>query len=100
MSSEGVPPVIELDRAQTAPVPAPAALDGRRRPGRLAEVNPRLVPLLRNAAHEDVPTVLLTRAERSSLNEDLSMARGFGLGLLLAIPAWGAIGFVAWALLR
>lgn len=96
---EDVPPVAELDPAQPVPVVAASALDGRRRPGRPAQISPSLVPLLRNAAAAEVPTSL-SSAEIKPFNDDLSMARGFGVGMLLAIPTWGAIGLVAWALLR
>ena len=99
MSSEDVPAVAELRPARAVPVAASTVLDSRR-PGRPGQVSPHLIPLLRNPAIVEIPTSPLSTAEVRSFNEDLSMARGFGIGLLLAIPAWSAIGLVTWALLR
>jgi hypothetical protein len=36
----------------------------------------------------------------ATFNDDLSIARGIGIGLLLAVPAWAVIGLGAWAVLR
>ena len=99
MSLRDVSPVNDLSPAHAVSVVTTSALDGRRRPGRPAQVSPSLVPLLRSAPYVEVPTSL-SGVEIKLLNEDLSMARGFGVGMLLAIPIWSAIGLVAWALLR
>ena len=80
---------------------APAAvLDSRRRPGRTEQVNPHLIPLLRSPATMEIPAPLSTAEDARLFGDDLSAARGIGIGLVLAVPAWAAIGWVAWALLR
>ena len=100
MSLNDVPPAAELRPVRTVPVAAPTVLDGRRRPGRFEQVNPHLVPLLRNPASAEIPVLPPSIAGARSSNEDLTIARGFGIGLLLAVPTWAAIGLVTWAVLR
>jgi len=100
MSLENVPSTAKPKPAHAVSVTAPPVLDGRRRPGRPVQVSPHLVSLLRSPTVTEVCTPLLSATEAKSFNEDLSIAKGFGVGILLAIPAWAAIGLVTWAVLR
>jgi len=81
-------------------VATPAVSDGRRRPERPKQVSPHLVPLLRDPAEPELSGPLLGTAEVMSFNEDLLIARGFGVAMLLAVPAWAGIGLIIWLVLR
>ena len=90
----------ELSLADDASDAAPAILDGRRRPGRLEPVSPHLVHLLRDPAAVEPPAALPSTDDENVFGDGLSVARGIGVGLMLAIPAWAAIGLATWAVLR
>lgn len=72
--------------------------DERRRPGRTADVNPNLVPLLRGEA---VPYRLLSD-ERNPPYELEHATPRFPLAtyLILVVPPLGILGLVTWAILR
>jgi hypothetical protein len=62
----------------------------RRRPGRLEQVSPTLVPLFRGAAqnvHIDLDI---------DYTAPLAAARGIALGTCLAVPLWALIGVAGW----
>ncbi len=72
--------------------------DDRRRPGRVDDANPNLVPLLRGEAAPD----LLVSDDLDlpyGLEHTIPM-RGIAVGLAMSIPLWGVLGLVAWAILR
>ncbi len=76
-----VPPV--------APAVAEAAASDRRRPGRLKQVSPELIPILRTA--ESAPTL----EEDMALEDDqLAGMRGVAFGLALSVPLWVGIAYV------
>jgi hypothetical protein len=77
-----------------------AVLDSRRRPGRTDQVSPHLIPLLRSPATVEIAAPQLTAESAKSFREDLPVACGIGVGFLLAVPAWAAVGWVTWALLH
>jgi hypothetical protein len=60
----------------------------RRRPGRREYTNPALIALLR------APSAPPNAVELA--DDPLVTARGIGVGLLLAIPAWAGIGILVW----
>jgi hypothetical protein len=63
----------------------------RRRPGRVEYTNPALVALLRGpSARPDTIEIA---------DNPLSTARGIGVGVLLAIPAWAGIAVLVWLLI-
>ena len=70
----------------------------RRRSGRAAKVNPNLVPLLRGEA-------VLALPASDELNQTYGLEHatpmsGIAVSVLLSIPLWGALGLVAWTVLR
>ncbi len=72
-----------------------APVKDRRRPGRLAEVNPELLPLLRRTV-TPVDDLLARAAE--ARRTQLAAARGFGFGLMFSIPLWAGLAAGArWA---
>ena len=82
-----------------APVDAPRPTNGnapnkdRRRPGRVENVNPALLPLLRQDR-------LLEDAAVQRDDDDLAPARGIGIGVLLGVLLWGGVALLAFSLLR
>ena len=70
----------------------------RRRAGRLAQVNPTLVPLLRG----DLPADALLGGEIELVDsrEDLAPAVGIAVAIGASTLLWTAIGFAARAVLR
>jgi hypothetical protein len=63
----------------------------RRRPGRVEYTNPALVALLRAPSAEPDTTEIA--------DDPLAPARGIGVGVLLAIPAWAGIAVLVWLLM-
>jgi hypothetical protein len=65
-------------------VAEPATVVDRRRSGRLDQVNPALIPLLRGTTEtgEDV--------------DDLGPSRGIASAMLLSVPLWAVIGVMVW----
>ena len=61
----------------------------RRRPGRVANVSPNLIPLLRDVA---VPTTDHTERQQN----DLAPAIGIAISTLTSAPIWALIFWVAW----
>lgn len=69
-----------------------AASPERRRPGRVENVNPALIPLLREETVRD--DAVLERA-----GDDLDPARGIGVGIVLGVLLWAALAFALYWLL-
>ncbi len=100
MSLKDVSPAAEPSVAQALSTADPEVLDSRRRPGRSAHVSQHLLSLLRDPASAEIPAPSPGAVEVQSFREDLPIAKGLGVGLLLSIPAWTAIGLATWAMLR
>jgi len=79
---------------------ASAVRDDRRRPHRSKHASPHLIPLLRRVSPANSPAPLLENEDADSVDDDLATARGFGVGLLLAVPVWAIIGGVIWLMLH
>lgn len=72
--------------------------DDRRRPGRPAQVNPTLVPLLRGSLPGDTLV-----SEDTELGDDrgrLAPAVGIAVALSMSVPLWAVIGFAVRAILH
>ncbi len=80
--------------------PTPVEVKGRRRPERVAQVSPHLIPLLRNPATVDIPALLRAPAALPFLEDDFAFVKGIGFALVLSVPLWAIIGAVAWVVLR
>jgi hypothetical protein len=65
----------------------------RRRPGRVAQVNPHLVALLRDPAMAEIAR--LEAALAATSQDQLRVAKGLAAGLGLALPLWGALALAA-----
>jgi hypothetical protein len=72
-----------------ASVSTPSVVTDRRRPGRLAQASPALIPLLRK------PTQFVD-TELNSNTDPLAPARGILVGLLLSVPFWALVGLGVW----
>jgi hypothetical protein len=70
--------------AETAP--------DRRRSGRLEDVSPELIPLLRNPAAIEIPPDEPLALER----DELGAAKGIVVGVLLVIPFWLLVALGIW----
>ena len=79
---------------------ASIAVDDRRRPNRLNRVSPHLISLLRRSMAPNTPTLLLDDVDVPPSGNELAIARGFGLGLVLSVPVWTIIGLAIRAVLR
>lgn len=95
MSLQDLPQGIETASSSTS-----VGVDDRRRLNRLDRVSPYLISLLRGSASADTPAMLFDDVDAPPLGEDLAPARGFAIGLMLAIPAWAIIGTLIWAVLH
>jgi hypothetical protein len=79
----------QVEEREAAAVPAHQAqarqgTADRRRPGRIENISPHLIPLLRQ------PTVVVEPAPVLTV-DDLRLPKGIAIGVLLAIPLWGLI---------
>jgi hypothetical protein len=88
---------VTAPRFANAPEDAPAEAStpvatssDRRRPGRLEQVSPALVPLFRGAAQNgDIDLDI-------DYTAPLAAAHGIALGMCLAVPLWALIGLAGW----
>ena len=79
--------------AETAP--DGSLLTDRRRPGRVENVNPSLVPLLRGQATSGEPDSKTQFGDP----DQLGATRGIALGVVLSLPLWTGILLLGrWAL--
>jgi hypothetical protein len=83
---------IEIPTSPSQAAETPLRIE-RRRPGRLENVSPELIPILRSnrplpefPGQPDVP----------DHTDDLSSARGVLVGMAISIPIWCLIGAAAW----
>ena len=63
-------------------VPEKQATGDRRRPGRMENVSPALIPVLRQ------PTLTI---DLNTNNDDFRLSKGIAVGVLLAVPFWALI---------
>ena len=98
------PGVYEPEAALITP-PAPARVADRRRPGRVAEVNPALVPLLRQPASPETtsPEIVapeIVAPDPAELWADRAPGRGLLIGVAISVVLWIAgLGALAAAFL-
>ncbi len=92
-------PLQTLEPTLRGKLAAPAALNDRRRPDRLRDVSPHLIPLLRTSPTQDAFPGLSSEEGIAPFEDELTPARGIALGLVLSVPLWVIIGGVAWAVL-
>lgn len=75
----------EVTEVETAPVTQTGVdVTDRRRPGRIKNVNPALLPILRSAEPQIDPED----------SDQSSAIRGLAFGLLLSAPIWAAIAYL------
>ena len=92
----------ELLRA-TEQVSTPARVKDRRRPGRSHQVDPHLVPLLRNPATVDIPALPPGEVNASPLEDNLTPLQSITFDIVSGVPLWAVIvgvGWVVWKVLR
>lgn len=83
----------------TGQVSTLAGIVTHRRPGRKAQVNPHLIPLLRSPTAMDIPAPI-GGVDVPPLKDDLSPIRGVTYSLILSIPLWGGVAGALWEMLR
>lgn len=66
----------------------------RRRPGRMEDASPSLVPLLRNPIAIEIPPD--ERPGTDYVRDELGAAKGIAVGLLLVVPFWCLVALVVW----
>jgi len=79
-------PAPDSANAETAP--------DRRRPGRLPDVSPGLLPLLRNPVAVEIPAEKAPDAGYT--RDELDAAKGIAVGIFLAVPLWCLIALAIW----
>jgi len=99
----------EVQKASGAQDPGEAGARDRRRAGR-SEVNPTLLPLLRNAAGQPAGSaplappeeldIALALREMDDTSDSLAPARGIAMGLAISVVLWAGITLVALVILR
>ena len=67
-----------------------AAVTDRRRPGRIEQVNPSLIPILRTGEHPPHVNEPIEFDER----DQVAGARGLFFGVTLSAPLWVGIAYV------
>lgn len=81
---------------ESGPSPAeaaiPAAPNDRRRPGRIDNINPNLLPLLRNPAPPESADADLVGLPC----DDLKPAKGIVAAILIALPFWILVALGGW----
>jgi hypothetical protein len=87
------------ERAPASTSKSSDVAEDRRRPGR-AEVNPHLIPMLRDPAGLDSDLLLRDSTDPSPDRQDLAPAIGILVGLALSVPLWAIIGALVWAIWR
>lgn len=78
----------------------PADIKGRRRPGRIDQLSPHLIPLLRDPSTADIPALLPGKVDLPPLQDDLVPVKGILFSLALSIPLWASIAMIVRAVLR
>ena len=85
---------------QVSTPPTSNAIETRRRPGRLKEVSPELVPLLRSPATADIHAPALSEADARFMEDDLAAVKGIMYALALSVPLWAGISAVVGVTVR
>jgi hypothetical protein len=90
------PPLVAEAAKAGVSVADPAVVTDQRRPGRRAQVNPALIPLLREPTRyvDGTAAVEITAADEDS--DARAAGRGMVVGLVLSVPIWAAIGLGFW----
>ena len=81
-------------------VSASDAVETRRRPGRLKNVSPDLVPLLRSPATADIRGPSLGEADAQFREDSLAPVKGIMFAVALSVPLWAGISALAWVVVR
>ena len=81
-------------------VSASDAVESRRRPGRLKNVSPDLVPLLRSPATADISRPSLGEADTQFIEDSLAPIKGIMFAMALSVPLWAGIGALARMVVR
>ena len=82
-----IDPPLETAPAETGAAAAPPVAQDRRRPGRVEQVSPAIIPLLRDPAR---------CVDTDQDTDPLAPARGVVFGLLLSVALWALIGLGVW----
>jgi hypothetical protein len=84
--------VTDLMSVGVLPAVVPAAVDDRRRPGRLGTINHALLPLLREPQPEDTEHVGQEQASSgvaaADMPDGLAPARGVFAAVVISVPLW------------
>jgi len=85
-------------------VPTPARVKDRRRPGRSDQVDPHLIPLLRNPATMNISTPSPLEVNASPpLEDNLTPIQGIIFDIVSSVPLWAVsvgVAWVVWTVLR
>jgi hypothetical protein len=90
ISAEMIEPIdhpLKAPVTETVAVAAPPVVRDRRREGRVQQVSPTLIPLLRDPAHY---------VELDEDTNPLATAQGVMVGSLISVPLWGLIALGCW----
>ena len=87
MSLKELLPVVE----HVSTVSASDAIETRRRPGRLKNVSPDLVPLLRSPATADISRPSLGEADTQFMEDSLAPVKGIMFAVALSVSLWAGI---------
>jgi hypothetical protein len=79
----------KADLAETVAVAAPSVVQDRRRAGRVQQVSPTLIPLLRDSD-------LCVDIDLDEDSNPLGPARGVMVACLVSVPFWGLIAIGCW----
>ena len=80
---------LKADSAETGAVAPPSVVQDRRRLGRVQQVSPALIPLLRDPAH-------YVDADLDEDTNPLTPARGVMIGSLISVFLWAFIALGCW----
>ena len=78
-------------------VPTLAQVKDRRRPRRSNQVDPHLLPLLRDPAMVDIPVPSPGELDAPPLEDDLTPAQGIIFDIVSSMPLWAVVVGVTWA---
>ena len=81
-------------------VSASDAVETRRRPGRLRNVSPDLVPLLRSPATANIREPSLSEANAQFIEDNLGSVKGIMFAVALSVPLWACISALVRVVIR
>jgi len=90
------PPLIVEAAKAGAAVADPAVVPDQRRPGRRAQVNAALIPLLREPTRYVADPAAVEKIAGDDDSDARAAGRGLVVGLALSVPFWAAIGLAFW----